>query len=354
MERSELLEKLCNAHGPSGYEAEVREMLESILAPYVDSMSTDVLGNLIVWRRGEGENLPVLMLDAHMDEVGFVVSHVEKDGFLRFAPLGQFDERVLPAQRVQIKTRGGEKIIGVIGATPPHIQSSEGRRSPYPLETLFIDIGAKDAQEVASRGVRIGDSGVLYQPFTEIAQGIVTGKAFDDRVGCAILAEVLIQLAVETRLPFDVVGVFSTFEETGARGAMVAAFGVAPQVALVLEGTVAADVPGVPESRCPSVMGKGPAITLIDKYTHCHPELVAFLEDIAADELIPYQIKRPIFGGTDGARIHTSRAGVKTATVSVPCRYIHSPICVMSMQDYDAAVRLVHSFVRRAEKLFVK
>ncbi len=351
MDSRELLKRLSEAHGPSGFEDEMRCILEPLLAPLVDEIKTDALGNLIVRRHADRPDAPVLLVDAHMDEVGFVVSHIETSGFLRLAPIGSWDERVLPGQRLEVRTRSGEKLVGVIGTTPPHIQEADDKRGGVSIESLFLDIGAKNSDEVKSSGVRLGDSVVPAQSFIELRPGVVSGKAFDDRVGCALLVELLHELAQRPRLPFDVVGLFSTFEELNARGAMVGAYGVAPAMALVLEATVAADVPSVPEVRCPTRVGAGPAITLMDKYTHCHPKLVRALEDLAEKKGIRYQIKRPIFGGTNAARIHTTRAGVPTATISVPCRYIHAPSSMMWLEDYELTRQLVIEFVLTAGSL---
>lgn len=346
----ELLSRLSNAHGPSGYEDEVRELIRSEVIPFVDEVRTDALGNLIVRRRASRDSAPILLIDAHMDEVGFVVSHIETSGFLRIAPLGGWDERVLPGQRVEIRTSRGEKVLGVIGTTPPHIQQADDKRAPLSIDQLFIDIGAASRDEVTARGVQIGDSAVPAQNFTSLTSDVVAGKALDDRVGCALLIELLAALAERPRLPVEVIGLFSTFEELNARGAMVGAYGANPNAALVLEATVAADVPSVPDMRCPTKQGEGPAITIMDRYTHCHPRLVRKLQATAESLGIPFQFKRPIFGGTNAARIHTTRAGVPTATVSVPCRYIHAPTSVMRLSDYERTKQLVTAFVADSEK----
>jgi len=348
MNSIDLLRQLSEAHGPSGYEDDVRAIIREYVAPAVDEMRTDALVNLIVRRRADHPDAPVLLVDAHMDEVGFVVSHIERTGFLRLAPIGGWDERVLPGQRLEVRTRSGDRLCGVVGTMPPHIQSADERRVPPSVENLFLDIAALERADVAARGIRIGDSVTPAVAFSRLAADAVCGKAFDDRVGCALLIEIFDELARRPRLPHDVVGVFSTFEELNGRVAMVAAYGVAPTMALVLEATVAADVPGVPEARCPTRLGFGPALTLMDRTTHCHPRLVRALEECAERLKISYQFKRPVFGGTDAARIHTTRAGVPTAIVSVPCRYIHSPHSIMRVSDYEATRRLVLEFVTNA------
>ncbi|AXA36285.1 Deblocking aminopeptidase [Candidatus Sumerlaea chitinivorans] len=341
----ELLQELTCCHGVSGFEDDVRTCVERHLRGQVDELSVDALGNLVAVVNASTDSAPTLLLDAHMDEIGLVIAHVETDGALRFALVGGWDERLLPGQRVQLRTREGKFIDGVIGTPPPHIQRDEDRKKPYSAEALFIDIGARSRAEVDATGLRIGDSGVVWQPFQRLLPPYVTGKAFDDRVGCALLILLLRRLASEPRLPIHVVGLFSTFEEIGARGALAAAYRIAPDVALVLEGTVAADVPGVPEARCPSRIGGGPALTIMDRNTHCTPRLVRFIEEVADHAGIPWQHKRPIFGGSDAARIHTTRGGVPTAIVSVPCRYIHSSVSLMSLEDFAHTYALLEKTV---------
>ncbi|MGB9692564.1 MAG: M42 family metallopeptidase, partial [Candidatus Sumerlaeaceae bacterium] len=255
----ELIRRLSEAHGPSGYENDVRELILEALADCVDDILTDALGNLIVRRHARSQSAPVLLVDAHMDEVGFVVSHIEASGFLRLAPIGGWDERIVLAQRLEIRTRDAKKYVGIVGTTPPHIQPAEERKTPISLDNVFLDVGATSREEVAAWGIRIGDSVVPAQGFIELNNGVVAGKAFDDRLGCAQLIELFWSLAELPRLNIEVVGLFSTFEELNARGAMVGAFRIAPTLALVLEGTVAADVPGVPEARCPTRIGAGAA-----------------------------------------------------------------------------------------------
>ncbi len=353
MSRSvEILAKLCDAVGVSGFEDDVREVVRRMVEPLVNEMYVDALGNLVAVRNApREENPPTLMIAAHLDEIGFVVSHVEASGYLRFALVGGWDERVLPAQRVVVRTRDRVRHHGVIGTVPPHIQKGDEKAKPYPADSLFIDVGARSRDEVRGMGIRVGDSAVPLYPFTEMHGGAVMGKALDDRAGCAVLVRVLEELAADPLPNLTVAAVFTTFEEMGARGAHVAAFSIRPQVALVLEGTVAADMPGVPESRNPSVQGRGPAITLMDRTTHCHPRVTALLEEIAERDGIPWQHKTPIFGGTDGARIHMSRGGVPTGVVSVPCRYIHSPTATLRVEDLDNAVRLATAFARECRQL---
>ena len=264
-----LLRELSEAHGVSGYEDDVREIIRMRLAPLGAVARVDALGNLLLRFPAPRPDAPVLLLDAHMDEIGLVVSYVEPAGFLRFALVGGWDERVLPAHAVDIKTETGDIIRGVIGTPPPHILKPEERNKPFQVENLFIDIGARSADEVAQLGIRVGDSAVPSYPFHGLQNGTVMGKALDDRAGCTVLIRALERIFA-TAPPTDVqvVALFSTFEEVGGRGVQVAAFDIDPAIALVLEGTVAADCPGVPAARCPSRQSHGPALTLMDRTAH--------------------------------------------------------------------------------------
>ena len=351
---SEILRELCNAHGVSGYEDDVRSLVENYVRPLVHEIRTDALGSLIAMRYASTAGAPVVMLDAHLDEIGMVVSYVESSGFLRFALVGGWDERVLPAHSVDIKCQNGSRVRGVIGVPPPHIQKSEDRNRPYAADNLFIDVGAVSRDEVEALGIAVGDSAVPYYPFYEQPGGSVIGKALDNRAGCTTMIRTLEHLfsgPSPTELPVTIAAVFSTFEETGARGAAAAAFGVDPKVCLVLEGTVAGDFPGVPPARNPSRQGAGPAITLMDRTAHCPRHLVKFLQDLATAEGIPHQLKTPIFGGTNAARIQMSRAGILTGIISVPCRYIHSPHATLRLEDLESTITLATAFAKNCNKL---
>ena len=346
MELKERLQRLSDAFGVAGFEDEVRELIRDMVAPYVDACEVDPLGNLIC-SRGEGE--PV-MLDAHMDEVGFMVRWIEEDGFLRLSPLGGWDERIIPGHRVTIRTRDGQKRLGVIGAAPPHILKEEERKRVVPLEDLFVDVGARSRAEVEELGIHLGDPATIHYPFREIRPGYVTGKAFDDRAGCLVAIEALRALADE-RLPYRLVVNFAVCEEGGLRGAKAAAYRIAPKLALALEGTIGADFPGVPAAKQPVRLGQGPAITLADRSIIVSPRLIRFLEETAEAEGIPYQYKLPAYGGTDAGAIHLERGGILAGVVSVPCRYIHSPVSTLLISDLEATVKLTVAFLRRAGEL---
>lgn len=346
----EILRELSEAHGVSGYEDDVREQVRRRLEHLPCDFKTDALGNLFAYFPAPSPDAPVLMLDAHLDEIGLVVSYVESNGFLRFTTVGGWDERVLPAHAVDVKTESGDIYRGVVGTPPPHILKPEDRNKPFPLESLFIDVGARSAEEVAEMGIRVGDSAVPAYPFTVLTNGGVIGKALDDRAGCTVLIRALEELFAQgaPELPMQVVAVFSTFEEVGARGAQVASYEVAPDLAVVLEGTIAADCPGVPPARCPSKQGGGPVLTLIDRTAQFPRRLVRFVEDVARDNAIPTQLKTPSYGGTNAARIQMVRSGVPTSVISVPCRYIHSPHSMLKIEDLEHTIGLTVALARRA------
>lgn len=343
-----LLAQLSEAFGVSGFEDDVRDVIAHSVKPLVDEMRVDPLGTLMATRKGKSDF--TLMLDAHMDEVGLIISHIEERGFLRFATLGGWDIRILPAQVVKIRTRQGRLITGVIGSIPPHVLKPEDREKPFKLEDLFIDVGASSADEIEKMGIRIGDPAVPYYPFEHLSENVVAGKAFDDRAGCAVAIRALQELQKES-LDLTLVCNFAIGEETGLRGARAAAYSINPNVALALEGTIGADVPGVAPARQPTALGKGPAITIADSSLVVSRRVVEALENIAEKLKIAYQYKLPVYGGTDAGAIHTTRGGILTGVLSVPCRYIHSQFSLLRLDDFENTVKLTVGFVRECREL---
>ena len=338
MQPIDILRQLSDAFGVSGFEDEVRETITTLVTPYVDEISTDVLGNLIALRRGSGDK--TLMLDAHTDEIGFIVKWIDSHGYLRFAPLGGWDPRIIPGHRVVIVTRDESRVHGVIGTAPPHILSPEDRKAPIPIEKMFVDIGATCREEVAEMGIRIGDPMTIHYPFTELHSGYVTGKAFDDRAGCTVLIDAARRLA-DVDLEMNVAFSFVFGEEVGLRGARTAAYTLEPDIAIAVEGTVGADMPGVAEDNQPVRLGIGPAISVADRSIVVSRKMLTMIESIADAGAIPYQYKLPTYGGTDAGAIHLTRGGVLAGVISVPCRYIHSPISTLRLNDLDHTIRLV-------------
>ncbi|MBW1963282.1 MAG: M42 family metallopeptidase [Deltaproteobacteria bacterium] len=317
MDDFQLLKHLSEAFGISGFEDAVRERIKDLVTPLVDDVRTDSLGNLIA-TINPGKEF-TLLLDAHMDEIGFMISHVEEKGFLRFAQVGGWDERLLPALRVTLKTREGKQIAGTIGSTPPHIQDPDEKKSPLKPDDLFIDVGAGSREDIEQMGIRVGDPVAPHADFLRLNETCIMSKAFDDRAGCAAIVRALEALSSD-RPDFTVVGCFSVCEEVGLRGARTAAFQIQPTVAIAIEGTVAADTPGTADRKNPTRLGKGPAVTLADRSIMVHPKMFRFITETASAMAIPHQIKTPIYGSTDAGAIHLTRKGVITGVISNPCR----------------------------------
>ena len=343
-----LLERLCNIAGISGFEDDVRASIETLVKSRVDTLRTDTLGNLIATRRGRTDFK--LMLDAHMDEIGFMVQFVDEQGFVRFTNIGGWDPRLLPSHLLTIVTREGRRVEGVIGTQPPHILKAAEREKVIQIEDMFLDVGATSAEEVHALGVRIGDPIVVHYPFRRLGADSVAGKALDDRAGCAAIIQTLDALQ-GVDVDATIVAAFVVSEERGLIGARTAAFQIEPDMAIALEGTVAADIPGVSRLRQPSGLGNGPAITVADGGFIPKRKMVRAFEQVAEREGIPYQIKIPPYGGTDAGAIHQSRAGVLSGVLSVPCRYIHSPFSVCRLSDFDNAWRLLTAFCKDAARV---
>jgi len=345
----ELLETLSEALGVSGHEQPVRQMIRALVEPLCDEVFTDSLGNLFAVRRGSGDR--TLMLDAHMDEVGLVISHVDAAGFLRFGLLGGYDERILAGMPVWVRTGEGVQRRGVVGTLPPHVLSAADREKPIRANELYIDVGARSVEEVEVLGIRVGDPAVPSCGFRVVSEDLVMGKAFDDRAGCALLIE-LLQGLQGRDVPVNLVFSFTVFEEVGTRGAGPAAYRVKPDLALAVECTTATDTPGVEPERQPAWQGGGPAITVADKSVVVNRSLVQAFETMAREEDIPYQIKKPLFGGTNAGAIHQSRAGVPTGVISVPCRYLHTPCQLLRLSDYTQTRSLLAALIRGPDALF--
>ena len=340
----ELLEKLSNAFGPPGYEDEVRKIISEYMKQSVDELKIDTFGNVIGIKHGKTNK--TLLLAAHMDEVGLIVTDIDDKGFLRFYPLGGIDARVLYAQKVVIQGSNGKKLYGFIGAKPPHIMTSEEMTKAIPMNQLFIDVGAKDKDEALELGVDIGSVATFASSFTRLSKNKVMGKALDDRLGVAIILHVLSNIKTPE---VNIVAVATVQEEVGARGARIAAWETKPDVALILEGTTAGDVPGVEPYKQSTTQSMGPAITIADRSMITHPKILRSLTEISKKYNIPYQYKRALVGGTDAGVIHLTRDGIPSGVVSVPCRYIHSPYAIADLTDIENTINLVSKFIMEFE-----
>ncbi|HBG01111.1 MAG TPA: peptidase M42, partial [Firmicutes bacterium] len=301
---------------------------------------TDAMGNLIAIKN-PGAPGPKVMLAAHMDEVALMIVGVENNGFLKFRPIGGVDPRVLVAKTVLV---GSRKIPGVIGSKPIHLQRPPERERAFTMEELLIDIGAKNKEE-AERLVKLGECAYFTTKYEEFGQNKVKAKALDDRVGCALAMRLF-----QEEVSFPLIAAFTVQEEVGLRGAGIATYQIKPDLALVLEGTTASDVPGTDDHKHATSLGQGPAITVMDRASIPHPPLVQELFALAKEEGIEVQVRRNTAGGTDAGQVQMSEEGVKVATIAVPCRYIHSPVSVMSKDDYEGAYKLVRSYLKRLQE----
>jgi len=348
----QLLKDMDEIISVSGYEDEMRNYIIKELEPFSDELWSDSMGNLIAVKKGAGEGK--VMIAAHMDEIGLMVKHVSKEGFIRFAPVGGWTPIILPGQRVLIKTSKGDVVKGVIGSKPPHIMKPEEAKQVIPIEDLFIDIGASSKEEVSKLGIEIGSPVVIDRGASRLVGDIVTGRAFDNKVGVAVMIEAF--KSVENP-SFDIYAVATAEEEVGLKGARVAAFSIAPDVGLALDTTIASDIPGVDESKHITKLGKGPAIKVMDGRSGsgliASPAVRKKLMEVAEDLGIPYQLELLTGGTTDASIIQLTKEGVPTGAVSIPTRYIHSPIETLNLSDVLNAVKLVKGFTESLSKDWV-
>lgn len=340
----ELLRRLSSAAGPPGAEDEVRAIVHEVLAG-AGALRHDRLGSVLC-EITDSRNAPRVMLDSHLDEVGFLVQSIGSEGRLAMVPLGGWWTHVLPAQRVDVLAEPG-KVPGVIGSTPPHFLAPEERKKVQKIERLYIDVGASSREQVEAAGIRVGDPVVPHTDFVELAvSGRISGKAFDDRVGVGLMCETLLALR-ERDHPNTVIGVGAVQEEVGTRGAGTASEMAAPDVAVVLECTPADDLPGQKDRQ--AALGSGPQVRLYDPTAIPNRRLVRFVEDVAREIDAPVQLAVRRGGGTDAGAIHRHRAGVPAVVIGVPARYIHSHVAVLDLDDYHAARRLVLEVVVRLD-----
>jgi putative aminopeptidase FrvX len=343
----EVLEELSNADGVTGREGEVRDLMNEFLKPYVDETREDRLGNVIGFKKGN-KDAPTVMLAAHMDEVGLMIKNITKKGFLQFTKIGGIDDRILFAQKVIVHTDKGS-LTGVMGSKPIHIQKEEERKKVIEADRLFIDIGARDKKEAQKMGVHVGDVAGFDTKFAQIGKDVVVGKAFDDRVGCAMIVEVMKRLP---KVDCNIYAVGTIQEEVGLRGATIAAFQVAPDIGIALETTIAGDTPGIGEGEAPAKMKEGPVLTVADAGLIAHPKVLRLLMDSAKEHKIPYQLETGIRGATDASKIALTREGVPSGVISVPARYIHSPAALLNLDDVEKAVKLTIAAIENLPKYF--
>ena len=335
----DLIERLSLAFGPSGCEGAVEKLIRQELEDLSLELSTDRMGNFTAHIPGP-EGAPRVLLSAHMDEVGFMITEIEEKGFLRFSNLGGIDPLVLCGRAVVIGDEQ-KRVRGVISAKGIHFQDADERKKMPEPKDMYIDIGVNSKEE-AEQFVALGDFGTFDTSFLCFGkdQAYFSGKAIDDRAGCALLIEVLRAVAGKS-LPIDLYVAFTVREEIGISGATVVANRIAPDVAIVIESTAMADLPNVDAARRVADMGKGGVLSLLDRGTIYDRDLIALALDVGKNREIPVQVKRYVSGGNDAAHIQRTGVGVRCMALSLPTRYLHAPVSVAKKSDAKAMLALL-------------
>lgn len=335
----DMLKEICLINGTSGDESRVAEYIINHIS--ADKVKVDNLGNLLVFKRGRKTPKNKIMVAAHMDEVGLMVTDITDDGFLRFGAVGGIDPRVVLGRKV----RFNNGIVGVIGTKAVHQQSADERKKAPEIEDMFIDIGADCAQE-AEAHVSRGSCACFESDFFSFGDGYVKGKAIDDRAGCLIMMDI-----INNTPEYDAWFAFTVQEEVGTRGAKAASFTIDPDIAIVLETTTACDIENSSGDRRVCELGKGCVVSYMDRATIYDKELYNLAFRLAEQNSISAQTKTLIAGGNDSGAIHVSRGGVRTAALSIPCRYLHSPSCVAKLSDIEAVAALADKLISAAAML---
>ncbi len=329
---TDLLKELCTLCGESGNETAVKEYIISEISPFAESVEIDALGNIIAFKKGKNRSVCRLMIDAHMDEVGIIVTAITPDGFLKFDTLGGVKDSVLLCQKVNI---GG--VIGVIGAKPIHLTDKEEAKKAPKKDSMYIDIGVS-SRKAAEEYITVGASGVLVGEYTYFGDSFIKSKALDDRIGCKILIDL-----IKNDSEYDFFATFTVGEEVGCRGARTATYYVNPDAALTLEATTANDIEGVSPDKQVCKLGFGPAVSFMDNGTVYYRDFY----NAALESEILCQPKAAVAGGNNSSAIHLTQSGVKTLAISVPCRYIHTPSCVADLADIENAEKLTAYMINK-------
>jgi endoglucanase len=333
----ELLKKLCEMDGAPGYEDEIADFMINEFKKHCDKVERDKMDNVIA-KKGDGK--PIYMITAHMDEIGFVVKHIDEKGFIWFVTIGGFYEPTISNRRVVIHTEKG-KVFGVTGIKPPHIMEEEEKKKVIASKEMFIDVGAKNRSEAIELGIKIGDPIVFDQKFELLHNNKITAKAIDDRVGCAVLIEMVKRLK---NFKGTVYAVATVQEEVGLKGAQVAAFKLKPDIGIAIDVCIPGDHPGIEEKHSPIKLGDGPVIEYIEasgKGLIADPKVNKWLEKTAEKYKIPFQTYVGSAGVTDAAIIYVSQEGIPSTSLGIPTRYIHSPVEVVDLNDIENTIKLL-------------
>ena len=352
----QIIKNLTETQGCSGDESKIREYIRKIVEPNCDKIEIDILGNLFCFIYGKANNdepkLKIL-LDAHMDEIGFIVRYIDKNGFIRFTQVGGQNPRILPGQKVTIHSSSGEEIIGIIGETPIHLIKQEDRKKPIKMEELFIDIGLGSAEEV-KKYISVGDYVILKQECVAFrGNQRICSKAFDDRAGCFVLIKLIMELSrIKEQLDKDLIFEFAAQEEIGVRGSTVGAYKISPDIGIVVEVSHAIDFPGISKDKHHECsLGSGVSIRV---GPNLYPKLTKLLINTSKEENIPFTlIAEPRPTPTDARAIQMTKSGIPCALVSVPLRYMHTNVEVIEYQDLLHTISLLKSFLLKDLKSII-
>ncbi len=331
-----MLEKLTNISGVSGNDSEVKKIILKEITPFCENIEIMKDGNIVAFKKGKKAPSKKIMISAHTDEVGFMVKDITPEGYLELCEVGGVDSRILLSKRVFV---GDNKIPGIIGIKAVHMADKEEREKIVPIEKMYVDIGAYDYDD-ALKYINRGDYITFDSQYTPLGEKRVVAKALDDRVGVSILISLL-----KKDVEYDFYAVFNSLEEIGLKGAMTASYKVNPDIALIIEGTTCSDVKGTREHLKSTVLGKGGVLSIGDRTSVSNRSLNDFIISLSEKHNIPLQIKGTNMGGNDAGAIQTAGDGVKTAVLSVPLRYIHSPVSVMDKADYESVLNIALAFI---------
>ncbi len=339
-----LLKKLCTPIAVSGNERVLREIIKGEIEGFCDKIYTDNIGNLIAEKNGKKAPKSKIMIAAHMDEVGIIITNITSDGLLKFDTVGGIDERIFPGKKVAICS-GGNTVYGTVGVVPMHLLSKEERGCVLGAGSLYIDIGASSKEEAQSL-VSLGDVGVLEGEFSALDSGKIVSRALDNRCGCAVLISLL-----KSESEFDFTAVFTVQEEVGCRGALAAAENIRPSISLILDTTTACDIDGVSEEKTVCNLGCGGVVSFMDKGCIYDKGLFNTLIKVSKENNIPMQLKRAVAGANDSSSINKAAGGVRCASLCLPCRYLHSPSCQINVKDLEATISLAKAVLPEFAKL---